>query len=190
MELVEEKDERLELVHVALHQLLEERKSTVKGKEEEEEEDLLLSRLLSQLESLQKDANNTQLPADSHNKEEPSSSSSSKNDDCSIDKVGMDEVVRELRRVRRQNFITHCLLSVMIIITAYWQFNEVSLLLAIKEKLSHPLRAVGDMIKGSFKGRAKKPHSEAPSLHPISVPEITHVDLPSITLNNNASHAT
>ncbi|XP_010905495.1 uncharacterized protein [Elaeis guineensis] len=187
MELAKEKDERLKLVHMALHQLLEERKSTIKDKKEEEE-DLFLSRLLSQLESLQKDANNTQLPADSPNKEEPASSSSSKNKDCDINNVGMDEVVRELRRVKRQNLITHCLLFVMIIITAYWQFNEVSLLLTVKDKFSHPLRAVGDMIKGSFKGKGKKPHIEA-HLPPIGVPEIPHGDLPSITLNNNALSA-
>lgn len=140
-----------------------------------------------QLESLQKDAN-TQLPSDSPNRGEPASSSSSKNKDCDVNMVWMDEVVRELRRVKRQNFVTHCLLSAMIIITAYWQFNEVSLLLTVKEKFSHPLKAVGDMIKGSFKDQFSKPQIEA-HLPPIGAPEIPHVDLPSITLNNNALFA-
>ncbi|KAG1370132.1 calmodulin-binding transcription activator 4 [Cocos nucifera] len=102
-------------------------------------------RMLERYRQAMKDSNNTQLPADSPNKEEPASSSPS-------------------------------------------VFNEVSLLLAVKEKFSHPLRAVGDMIRGSFKGKVKKPHVQV-HLPPIGVPEIPHVDLPSITLNNNALSA-
>lgn len=49
MERAKNKNEKLEVVHDALHQLLEERK---RRRKEEEEEDLLLSKLLLQVGSL------------------------------------------------------------------------------------------------------------------------------------------
>ncbi|KAJ6836461.1 uncharacterized protein M6B38_327965 [Iris pallida] len=50
--------------------------------------------------------------------------------------VGLNEVVRELKKVKRQNLITHCLLSVMIVVTAVWQFSEASLLIRLSKSLA------------------------------------------------------
>lgn len=52
--------------------------------------------------------------------------------------VTAEEVLRELKNVKRQNRITHWLLSAMILITAFWQLSEVSVLLFMKQKLRHP----------------------------------------------------
>lgn len=65
---------------------------------------------------------------------------------------GQEEIIQELKQVKRQNFITHCLLSAMIVITVAWQLSEVSLILTLKEGLSNPLKFFGGMITGVLKG--------------------------------------
>ncbi|WOL11435.1 hypothetical protein Cni_G20197 [Canna indica] len=173
MEIDKSEDEKLKRVNDALHRLLEKRKQ--KGKEDkEEDEDLLLSKLLLQLESLEKDAMTNMEPRVPVTKDV--------SQECGRKQVDMDEIAKELRRVRRQNLITHCLLSVVIVLTAVWQFSEVSLLLATKEKLCHPLRAIGEAVKGNLKGNGKRPRIETSPLPPIGVPELPHVDLPVLTL--------
>ncbi|CAL9136778.1 unnamed protein product [Musa textilis] len=158
MERAKNKNEKLEVVH----QLLEERR---RRRKEEEEEDLLLSKLLFQLEPLEKDGVATEEPEESAIKEEPEFSEPV-SQNCEKREGGMDEIARELRKVKKQNLVTHCLLSVMLVITAVWQFNEVSLLLAVRDKLSHPLRTVGDVVKRCLKGNGKRPLIEALPLPP------------------------
>ena len=119
-------------------------------------------------------------------KEEPSALRS-ETGDCDAKDVRMDEIVKELRTVKRQNLITHCLLSVLIVVTTVWQFSEASLLLKMKERVSHPMRAVGDMVAGSFKWKGKKPAVEAPPLPPIAVPELPRLDLPHLTFDGAGS---
>ncbi|KAH7683207.1 hypothetical protein IHE45_05G168100 [Dioscorea alata] len=162
----------LELVHIAIQQLLDERKKNKKGlvADEDEDESKLLCKLLTQLELLEKDHKNG-------NKEE-TSRNSGEND------VRIDEVVKEIKGVKRQNKITHCLLSVLIIATAFWQLSEVSILLAVKEKLSNPVKAIGDLFKGVLKGQNNKPLTEPPPMHP----QLPHVNIPALSLNNNAGH--
>ncbi|KAJ6853178.1 uncharacterized protein M6B38_251555 [Iris pallida] len=187
MESIEDdRKKKIELIQAAIHQLFEEKKKNKKGKEEgdEEEEDLLLSKLLSQLDSLEKDAHNTYLPICPAEEHEPSMSVS-KAAEYGANEVGLNEVVRELKKVKRQNLITHCLLSVMIVVTAVWQFSEASLLIRIKQKFSHPIKSVGDMITDSLKGQGKKPKIEAPGLPPIGVPQLPSMDLSSLSLNGN-----
>ena len=62
-----------------------------------------------------------------------------------------EEIVKELRAVRRQNFVTHCLLSVMIALTVAWQVSEVSLILKVKDGLTHPFKSFGSMLTGRVK---------------------------------------
>ncbi|CAD5166379.1 unnamed protein product [Musa acuminata subsp. malaccensis] len=180
MERAKNTNEKVEVVHEALHQLLEERK---RRRKEEEEEDLLLSNLLLRLESLEKDGIATEGPEESAIEEEPEFSKPV-SQNCEKREVGMDEIARELRKVKKQNLITHCLLSVMLVITAVWQFNEVSLLLAVRDKLSHPLRTVGDVVKRCLKGNGKRPQIEALPLPPIAVPELSNADLLPLTLRS------
>lgn len=179
---------KMELIHMAINQLIEERNNKGMNQgNDEEEETILLSRLLSQLDSLEKDEGTSNLMKLPLEKEESSALTAGARD-CGTKEVGMDEIVKELKSVKRQNLITHCLLSVMIIVTAVWQFSEASLLLNMKEKVTHPIRAVGDVFASSFKWKerkGKKPVIEAPSLPPISVPELLHLDLPHLSLNDD-----
>ncbi|QCE13085.1 hypothetical protein DEO72_LG11g78 [Vigna unguiculata] len=62
-----------------------------------------------------------------------------------------DEIMKELKKVKKQNFVTHCLLSVMIVLTVVWQVSEVSLILQLKDGLSHPFRSFGNILKGMVK---------------------------------------
>lgn len=63
---------------------------------------------------------------------------------------GMDneKIAQELKKVKRQNFITHCLLVGMIVLTITWQISEVSLLLWLKNGVSHPVKSFGSLVKG------------------------------------------
>lgn len=103
--------------------------------------------------------------------------------------IRAEEIVKELKKVKRQNFVTHCLLSVMIALTVAWQLSEVSLILQVKEGLSNPFRSVGSLLSGMLKGPAsngqdiEKQSSPAKKLPPLKIPEIPHVDLPDVGLN-------
>ncbi|KAL2332649.1 hypothetical protein Fmac_013862 [Flemingia macrophylla] len=92
-----------------------------------------------------------------------------------------DEIMKELKKVKRQNFITHCLLSVMIVLTVTWQLSEVSLILRMKEGLSHPFRSFGNMLKGMVKVPEMKvqegddkEHSPESSSPTLGIPDLSH----------------
>ena len=79
----------------------------------------------------------------------------------SRENAAAEEIVRELRKVRRQNFVTHCLLSAMIVLTVAWQVSEVSLILKVKDGLRHPFKSFGSMLTGILKDpRANDQDSE------------------------------
>ncbi|KAJ6713729.1 F17L21.9 [Salix viminalis] len=95
---MEESAKNLELVDQAIKLLAEKRNKETSCDDDllPDDSDQLLSRLLSELESLKGDDAQT----------------------CAIRVIigdgGSEEIVKELRTLRRQNFVTHCLLSVMI----------------------------------------------------------------------------
>ena len=62
--------------------------------------------------------------------------------------IDAEEIRKEIKKVKMQNFITHCLLSALIVVTVAWQVSEVSLALSIKDKLSHPVRSLASAIFG------------------------------------------
>lgn len=97
--------------------------------------------------------------------------------------VKLGDVAKDLNKIKRQNMITHILLGTVIVMTAVWQFNEVSFLLAVKRKLSNPFKSLGDLIKSSLKGGGK-PMIEAPPLPPVGVPDVTRNDLPLLLISN------
>lgn len=104
--------------------------------------------------------------------------------------ISREEIVNELRNVKRQNFITHCLLSVMIVLTAAWQLSEVKLILKVKDGLNHPFRSVGSVLTGMFKRPgniaqdAEENHqTEAHQRTPLNIPELPHVILPELSMN-------
>lgn len=98
--------------------------------------------------------------------------------------VERQEIVKELRRVRRQNTVTHWLLSIMIVLTLSWQVSEVSLMLKLKDGLSHPFRSIGSMLAGMFKGghgRACGPDEESPVPNPSEMLPIPQVNVSELT---------
>ncbi|KAK4423953.1 hypothetical protein Salat_1978200 [Sesamum alatum] len=106
---------------------------------------------------------------------------------------GSEEIVKELNKVKKQNLITHCLLTVMIVLTVAWQLSEVSLILKIKDGLSNPLRSVGGILGGFFKNRPSvnvvqdvikqasemQKHVTEPTYLPgLKIPDLPHLELP------------
>ncbi|KAJ3697275.1 hypothetical protein LUZ61_000980 [Rhynchospora tenuis] len=171
---------KLEMVQETLQQYMEERKvnSATGSKEREEilEEDLFLSRLLSKLDSVKITPElNDLTPAIPVNKHEncsdPSSSEQQKEEVTSL-----KEIEKDIKVIKKQNRITHRLLSALIILTMAWQFGEISFFLAVKDKVTHPVRSVGDMIKSALTGKEKKPSIEG-ALVPVpqlGAPELTN----------------
>ena len=118
-------------------------------------------------------------------KEEGESSSSSSSDDV-IERE--DEIVKELRNVKRQNTVTHWLLSGVIVLMLLWQISEVSLVLKIKgvkDGLTSHFRGVGDFFNKAFKRRLGD--GVAGVLHPppIEIPDLPQLEIPALGLNGH-----
>lgn len=119
---------------------------------------------------------------------------------CGIDG---HELKKQLTKLRRQNFITHCLLSLGILITVGWQISIVSLLYRVKDGVSHPFKSLGGIIGGLlFKGPANnikikdgERHSpiilEHPIIQPSTLPglKIPHMELPAEILAEIKSYS-
>ncbi|TYI89315.1 hypothetical protein E1A91_D03G047000v1, partial [Gossypium mustelinum] len=67
----------------------------------------------------------------------------------------VEELVKELKAIKKQNTITHYLLSAMIVVTLFWQVFEASLLLQLKNGFTHPFKSVGSWLDTLLKGPAK-----------------------------------
>lgn len=99
-----------------------------------------------------------------------------------------DEIIKELKKVKKQNFVTHCLLSAMIVLTVAWQLSEVSLVMRVKDGMNHPFRSVGNMFKemvkdvsgsnGQDAAAGDKENNESTSLPSLKIPDMTNVDVP------------
>lgn len=95
-------------------------------------------------------------------------------------------IIKEVRNVKRQNLITHCLVSTMILLTAAWQISEVSLLLKVKNGLRNPFDFFGGIIKGLIlKGarheldRERSSAKQKPAIKPplFKLPDLPLLDL-------------
>ncbi|KAF0934747.1 hypothetical protein E2562_028336 [Oryza meyeriana var. granulata] len=182
-----EERRKVELVQEAIRELLEDKRRERRrrqggdGGEEfrrdhEEEEDGILSSLLSKVDALQNDAALDEV--------KPNCFHPNSEDRHEISKdVKLGDIAKDLNKIKRQNMITHILLGTVIVMTAVWQFNVVSFLLAVQKKLSNPFKSLGELIKGSLKGRGK-PMIEAPPLPPVGVPDVTRNDLPLLLISN------
>lgn len=109
----------------------------------------------------------------------------------------VEEIVKELKEVKRQNFVTHCLLSALIVLTVAWQVSEVSLIWKLKNGFSRPFRSFGSAFSWILKGpdangtqdaekqfaAAKQRLTEAAaSLPSVVIPEIPLMDFPDLVL--------
>ncbi|VFQ65035.1 unnamed protein product [Cuscuta campestris] len=109
-----------------------------------------------------------------------------------------DRVMKELRKVQRQNMVTQCLVSALMVLTLTWQVSEVSLILKLKDGLNHPLRSFGGFVSWVLRRRLKAPHQgedeeekeeerkqkrqgdEAPQASPFPAIKIPKLSLPSL----------
>ncbi|XP_028051266.1 uncharacterized protein LOC114255925 [Camellia sinensis] len=94
------------------------------------------------------------------------------------DNGGGEEIVRELREIKRQNFITHCLLSAMIVLTVAWQLSKIP---------KYSVKSFGSMLTGMLKGpvvndqngekksSSKQQQVDGPSLPPLRIAELPHL---------------
>ncbi|PON54975.1 Transmembrane protein [Trema orientale] len=198
---MDSKKQDLELINVAIQKLMEERKiSETSGESfigDNEDDQLLLSRLLSQLESLKGESGLDQPKASNEfgesyraDREEDIKKSETTDSGSDIDK---EEIVKELKKVKKQNSVTHWLLSVLIVLTVAWQVSEVSLLLKVthkvKDGINHPFKYLGGMFTGMFKGpgsddEENQSQVEAPSLPSLKIPELPHVEVPDLITNH------
>ncbi|XP_061338745.1 uncharacterized protein LOC133285518 [Gastrolobium bilobum] len=201
-----EQDRRVELIDLAIQKFIHDNRNNDKESQShhnhnlsdhDAEYQLALSHLLSvsQLETLERDEILKLSEASN-----PSELLASVVEQIGSEKVdggcrgseSDDEIIKELKKVKRQNFVTHCLLSVMIVLTVAWQLSEVSLILKVKNGLSNPFRFFGSMIKGMLKVSDKngqehdnKEHPpESSSLPSLKVPEMPHMDISSLGLHN------
>ncbi|MCL7046267.1 hypothetical protein MKW94_030412 [Papaver nudicaule] len=120
---------------------------------------------------------------------------------------GMDEIVKELKKVQKQNTITHYLLTAMILLTVAWQVSEVSLILTVKNTFTNPFKSVGSFIKGAMNGgggikerigegktKSEKDSKsivsdfcaqiEPPALPELRIPDLSNMDLPGLGSND------
>ncbi|KAL5724853.1 hypothetical protein ACHQM5_008064 [Ranunculus cassubicifolius] len=139
----------MELIHVAIQQLLSQKKDERKiPVQDDDDDDALLSKLLSKLESIKKEREITTCGPLAEAKE-PSPPMTEKETSDRNQEISSEETVKELREVKRQNRTTHWLLSGVVVLIAVWQFSEVSVLLIVKNKVTHPFRTVGSMFNGA-----------------------------------------
>ncbi|XP_061959802.1 uncharacterized protein LOC133680817 isoform X1 [Populus nigra] len=185
---MEESAKKLELIDQAIKKLLAEKRNKETSCDDgllPDDSDQLLSKLLSELESLKGDdaklvqselssaTEDVNSPAigeavSKHGEEGPAYGGSREN-------AAAEEIVKELRKVRRQNFVTHCLLSMMIVLTVAWQVSEVSLILKVKDGMRHPFKSFGSMLTGMLKDpRAHDQDSEKQQSEevPVNVPPL------------------
>ncbi|MCD9559624.1 hypothetical protein HAX54_017691 [Datura stramonium] len=76
----------------------------------------LLSQLLTQLDSLKEETPLGQMNETANLQEAPV--------EAEEDGEKEEKVVKELKKIQKQNFITQCLLSAMIVLTLTWQLSE------------------------------------------------------------------
>ncbi|PHU15126.1 hypothetical protein BC332_16331, partial [Capsicum chinense] len=151
----------------------------------------LLSQILTQLDSLKEETPVDQMNQSTNLEEAPV--------EAEEDGEKEEKVIKELRKIQKQNFITQCLLSAMLVFTLTWQLSEVSLILKMKDGLNHPFRSIGSMFTSWIKGptpvklngregdlndsaKQLKHQVEAMSLSKLKVPEFPHMELPHMEL--------
>ncbi|CAH2034046.1 unnamed protein product [Thlaspi arvense] len=153
-----ESSEDVEVLSRAIEKLLDEkRKREAAGDTfiEDDDDQLLLSRLISQLESpnpFQK-TDVTTKDEEGEEEEEESAPSKAKSEAQRHLEENIEEIAKDIKEVKRQNKVTHILLSALIILTLTWQLSEYSMIYMMKDRLCHPIRSIGGMFSGIFKGK-------------------------------------
>ncbi|CAD5313812.1 unnamed protein product [Arabidopsis thaliana] len=156
-----ESSEDVENLSRAIEKLLhEKRKREASGDAfiEDADDQLLLSRLISQLESPNPKGKEDVITGEEEEKEEESADSSpskGKSEGQRQLEESIEEIAKDIKKVKKQNKITHVLLSATIILTLVWQLSEYSMIFMLKDRISHPVRSIGGMLNGMFKGKLR-----------------------------------
>ncbi|OMO60507.1 hypothetical protein CCACVL1_24081 [Corchorus capsularis] len=191
----------IERINLAIQKLLEEKRihdTTSGNKLSEDDDDQLLSRLLSQLETLKGDS---ELKQASNLLEEVSSPTPRVDKRNAESENGnkvesMEEIMKEIKAVKKQNTITHCLLSVMIVVTLTWQLSEGFLFLKVKNGFANPFRTIGNFVSGMLRFNIQQDadnnftstpnHNSNHFLDPaVKLPEIPRLELPLLGSNGD-----
>ncbi|CAI9761709.1 unnamed protein product [Fraxinus pennsylvanica] len=196
---MESEEVKIEMIQRAIKQLMEledekfnpNRSSLLESYAADSEDDKntggrrqLLSKLLSQLESLDGIPQQSGESADEENS--PKNSGKSEMAEAVGSRasgITNEDITKELKEVKKQNFVTHCLLSALIVLTVAWQLSEVSLILKIKDGLRNPLGSISGIITGMFRGRPNGIALEAAkhvSAKQMEIPEPTSLPGPRI----------
>ncbi|GKE03113.1 hypothetical protein Tco_1391096, partial [Tanacetum coccineum] len=103
-----------------------------------------------------------------------------------------DKIVSELKKLNRQSFITNCLLSAIIVLTVTWQISQVSIILKVKNGVTHPFRAAGSLFTSIIKRHKPNGNNEdteslttgnlieSSPVHSLRIPEFQCDELPKI----------
>ncbi|KAG7593063.1 hypothetical protein ISN45_Aa01g018980 [Arabidopsis thaliana x Arabidopsis arenosa] len=156
-----ESSEDVENLSRAIEKLLhEKRKRAASGDAfiEDDDDQLLLSRLISQLESPKYKEKAGVITKEEEEKEEESADSSpskGKREGQRQLEESIEELAKDIKKVKKQNTITHVLLSAVIILTLTWQLSEYLMIFMLKDRISHPVRSIGGMLNGMFKGKLR-----------------------------------
>lgn len=182
--------EKVELVR----QLMEEQRaeevtsSSDESRFGSDEHHLVLSGLLSPLETLNGEGK-LQQPESPVDPKKGKSEIAMDAEASGCDDSGSEEIIRELKKIQKQNCITHCLLSVMIALTVVWQVSEFTLVFKVKNGLCQPFKSIGSLFTGMIKGPNETPQIavkvsdmkqqqiECPSI-PFKIPELPNFDFP------------
>ncbi|KAE8719663.1 Nuclear transport factor 2B [Hibiscus syriacus] len=179
-----ESGEDIELINMAIQKLLEETRMTdISGEKPLGNDDnQLLSRLFSQLESLKEDGKLKQSePGEVNSQKGDGDKAEAKSENgTACGGIGVEELRKEIKELKKQNFITHCLVSAMIVIALFWQVSEASLLLKVKDGFSHPFSSFGSWLVNKVKRPANQQHNHLieHSGHSVQIPELPHVEFP------------
>ncbi|XP_010478054.1 PREDICTED: uncharacterized protein LOC104757052 [Camelina sativa] len=156
-----ESSDDVENLSKAIEKLLDEkRKREASGDSfiEDDDDQLLLSRLISQLESPRMKGKTHKTAKEEEEEKERSSDSSpskGKHEGKKHLEESIEELAKDIKKVQRQNKITHILISAMIVLTLTWQLSEYSMIFMLKDRISHPVRSIGGMLNGMFKGKIR-----------------------------------
>ncbi|KAJ6326297.1 hypothetical protein OIU78_013409 [Salix suchowensis] len=122
----------LDIIDQAIKKLLaEKRNKETSGDDgflQDDSDQLLLSKLLSELESLK--GNGVKLerselsPGTEEEVNSPEIGEAVSKHENGIENSAAEEIVKELRKLRRQNFVSQCLISAMIVLSVAWQASQ------------------------------------------------------------------
>ncbi|KAL7148847.1 hypothetical protein ABFS83_05G001100 [Erythranthe nasuta] len=194
-----ESEKDMEIIEKVVRKLMEDEEFNAKtfhenlpAIEKTQQQRQLFSKLLSELESLEEDKNVSEESKEECTVEEDRICSEidekRKEEVDSGDEEEEDEIMKELKNIKRQNSITHCLLTTLIVLTLAWQFSEVSLILKIKNGLSNPFKSVGGIIKGLWQTRSrmmKKASDLQKQVTEQASLKIPQLELPGVEHNQN-----